>query len=210
MHFKPLLALGLALAGPLLLAQTPPAREPAAPAPTADPTYRLNLGDRIQVTVFGESDLSAQQVIDRDGQARLPLVGEVPLAGHTIREAEALIESTYRKEEILKSPQVTLAMAAYAPREVTLLGAVRAPGTFQFPPDTVSLDIRDVIARQGGFTPVAKGDAVAVTRRQPNGKEVTTVVNVDHMMFGRSRKRENDEIFLIYPGDRIFVPERLF
>jgi polysaccharide export outer membrane protein len=93
---------------------------------------------------------------------------------------------------------------------VTLLGAVRAPGTFQFPPDTVSLDIRDVIARQGGFTPVAKGDAVAVTRRQDGGKDLTTVVNVDRMMFGRSRKRENEEIFLIYPGDRIFVPERLF
>src|SRR5207253_5076708 len=55
-------------------------------------------------------------------------------------------------------------------------------GTFQFPTDTTSMDIRDVIARQGGFSPVAKGDAVAVTRKQPNGRETTTIVNVDRMM----------------------------
>jgi len=221
MRFNPLLVLGLALAGPLL-AESETARDAGTPSggsanaaatsgalPT-DPTYRLNLGDRIGVTLFGEGDLSAQQMIDRNGLVRLPLIGEVSVAGRTVREAEKLIEATYRKEEILKAPQATLTMVAYAPREVTLLGAVRSPGTFQFPPDTVSLDIRDVIARQGGFTPVAKGDSVAVTRRQPNGKEETVVINVDRMMFGRSRKKENDETYMIYPGDRIYVPERLF
>lgn len=218
MRFNQLLVLGLALAGPLLLAQTENSRDagtspnvtPAAGAPSTDPTYRLNLGDRVAVSLFGEGDLSAQQMIDRNGLVRLPLIGEVSVAGRSVREAEKLIESTYKKEEILKAPQATLTMVAYAPREVTLLGAVRAPGTFQFPPDTVSLDIRDVIARQGGFTPVAKGDSVAVTRRQPSGKEETVVINVDRMMFGRSRKKENDEAYMIYPGDRIYVPERLF
>jgi polysaccharide export outer membrane protein len=207
MHFNKLLVLGLALAGPLMLAQT--ARSENS-APAVDPTYRLNLGDHVAVSLFGEADLNAQQMIDRNGLVRLPLIGEVLLAGRTVREAESLIETTYQKEEILKAPQATLTMVAYAPREVTLLGAVRAPGTFQFPPDTVSLDIRDVISRQGGFTPVAKGDSVAVTRRQANGKEETTVVNVDRMMYGRSRKRENVEVFLVYPGDRIYIPERLF
>jgi polysaccharide export outer membrane protein len=213
MRFNKLLVLGLALAGSLLRAENTAAADAgstAAAVPVTDPSYRLNLGDRVGVSLFGEGDLSAQQMIDRNGLVRLPLIGEVSVAGRTVREAEALIETTYRKNEILKAPQATLTMVAYAPREVTLLGAVRAPGTFQFPPDTVSLDIRDVIARQGGFTPVAKGDSVAVTRRQPNGKEETVVVNVDRMMFGRSRKKENDEVFVIYPGDRIYVPERLF
>ena len=203
MHSKTLLLLGLALVRPLLMAQSEPVT-----AITVDPTYRLNQGDRLAVAVFGEGDLSAQQMIDRNGLIRLPLIGDLNVAGRTVREAEALIETTYRKEEILKSPQVTLTMVTYSPREITLLGAVRTPGSFQFPPDVTSLDIRDVIARQGGFTPVAKADAVAVTRRQAGGKEVTTVINVE--MSGRSRKKENEDAFLIYPGDRIFVPERLF
>jgi polysaccharide biosynthesis/export protein len=209
MHFNKLLVLALALTGSLLVAEVDPTREAIAASAT-DPTYRLNMGDRLAVMVFGEPDLGAQQMIDRNGFVRLPLVGEIQVAGRTVREAEALIEATYRKEEMLKNPQATLTMVAYAPREVSLLGAVRSPGTFQFPPDVVSMDVRDVISRQGGFSPVAKGDAVAVTRRQPGGKEVTTVINVDRMMYGRSRKQDNEEVFLIYPGDRIFVPERLF
>lgn len=215
MHFKKLLLALLASVGTLLIGQSveTPGDTPApgtATTPVTDPAYRLSLGDRISVTIFGEGDLGAQQMIDRNGLVRLPLVGEVSVAGRSVREAEKLIEDSYRNQEMLKSPQVTLNLVGYAPREVTLLGAVRAPGTFQFPPNALSLDIRDVIARQGGFSPVAKGDAVAVTRRQPNGQEVTTVVDVDRMMFSRSRKKENSEVFLIYPGDRIFVPERLF
>jgi protein involved in polysaccharide export with SLBB domain len=208
MRSKIILLLGLAFARTLLVA----APTPDAPAGSAstDPTYRLSSGDRLSVAIFGEPDLTAQQMIDRNGRVRLPLIGDVPVVGCTVREAESLIESTYRKEEMLKSPQVTVSMIAYAPREVTLLGAVRAPGAFQFPPDVVSLDIRDAIARQGGFTPVAKGDAVAVTRRQEGGRETTIIVNVDRMMYGRSRKKDNVDTFLIYPGDRIFVPERLF
>ena len=36
----------------------------------------------------------------------------------------------------------------------------------------------------------------------------TTVVNVARMMSNRART--NDERFLVLPGDRLFVPERLF
>lgn len=192
------------------------AAEPPAPGdgpgfpPATDPAYRLALGDRIIVSIFGEPELNIQQMIDRDGQVRLPLIGIVTIGGRTVREAETLIEGTYQSKELLRDPQATLSLSNYAPREVTLLGAVRSPGTFQFPTDIQSIDIRDVIARQGGFTPAAKGDAVAVTRRQPDGSEITTVINVERMMSGRARSRDSEEVFLVFPGDRIFVPERLF
>ena len=209
-RLRPLYCLLLAVAFPLGAQEAAPPDPgfPPAGATLADPGYRLKAGDRIIVNIFGEPDLTAQQMIDRDGEVRLPLIGAVTLGGRTVREAERHIETAYRAQEMLKTPQVTLAMGAYAPREVTLLGAVRSPGTFQFPADATSLDIRDVIARQGGFTPVAKGDAVAVTRRKADGRETTTVVDVARLMFGRNRR--NEPTFFIRPGDRIFVPERLF
>lgn len=207
MSYRTLLSLGWLAVTTLLPAQTAP---DTAAEYIPNPSYRLNFGDRLNVAVFGEPELTVQQLIDHSGRIRLPLIGDVTVAGQTVREAESLIEKTYRQEEILKAPQVTLAMAAYAPREVMVLGAVRSPGAFQFPPDVVSLDIRDVLARQGGFTPVAKGDSVAVTRRQSNGQEITTSVNVERMMFGRTKKNSSGPTVLIHPGDRIYVPERLF
>jgi len=196
----------------MLTARAAFAADPAAepPAPATDPSYRLAVGDRITVSIFGEAELTTQQIVDRDGQVRLPMIGALAVGGHTIREMEHMIELQYRGQEFLRDPQATVSVSTYAPREVSVLGAVRSPGTFQFPTDSQSLDIRDVIARQGGFTPVAKGDSVAVTRRQADNREITTIVDVDRMMYGRSRNRENVTVFLIYPGDRIFIPERLF
>lgn len=195
-----LLLLGLLL--------TSRAQDGAAPSPATDPAYRLNRGDRVAVAIFGESDLGAAQVIDWDGRVRLPLIGTVTLAGQTVREAEAQIERAYREQEFLKRPQVTLSLQAYAPREVTVLGAVRSPGTFQFPPDANNLDLRDLIARLGGLTPVAKGTDVSVTRRQPDGTETSFVVDIERAMSGRGKTYSTP--VLIYPEDRIFIPERLF
>ena len=89
-------------------------------------------------------------------------------------------------------------------------GAVRSPGNFQFPKETTSLDIADLITRLGGFTPTAKSDAVSVIRRKPDGKEEVTTVDVERMISGRRRGDSSRRDFAVYPGDRIWVPERLF
>lgn len=203
--FKLLFLIALLLAP---AAQSAQPEAPATPPIATDPTYRISLGDSVVVTVFGEPELGATQMVDREGNVRLPLIGTLTLAGRSVREAESFIEETYRQQELIKLPQVTVSLGAYARREVAVIGAVRTPGTLVFPPDAVSLDIRDVIARQGGFMPVAKGDAVAVTRRQADGTETTTVLDVERMMSGRAKPDAGS--FLIYSGDRIFVPERLF
>jgi polysaccharide biosynthesis/export protein len=209
---------------PVILSAAPPT--PSAPANTnqnpattplatnnpvgisVDPDYRLAIGDQLLIAIFGENDLNINPIIDRSGKVRLPLVGELSLSGLAVREAEKLIETTYIKEEYLRAPQVSLRLSAYAVREYTILGAVRTPGTIQFPTDSTSIDIRDVISRQGGFLPTAKGNAVKISRRKPDGSETDEIIDVEKMMFGRNR----DQItaYLIYPGDRIFVPDRLF
>ena len=190
---------------------TPPG--PPAPLPSAgetDPSYRLTIGDSIGVNVYGESEMSASQRLDSNGKLRLPLVGEIKLGGLSVREAEDTLEKLYRERELLKNPLVTLVVSNYALREVSVLGAVRSPGNFQFPKETTSLDIADLITRLGGFTPTAKSDAVSVIRRKPDGKEEVTTVDVEQMISGRRRGDSSRRDFAVFPGDRIWVPERLF
>ena len=91
-----------------------------------------------------------------------------------------------------------------------MLGAVRSPGNFQFPKEPTSLDIADLITRLGGFSPTAKSDAVSVIRRKPDGTEEVTTVDVERMISGRRRGDSSRREFAVYPGDRIWVPERLF
>jgi polysaccharide export outer membrane protein len=200
-------------------AQTPlPNNNSGAPAPPApptstaetDPSYRLTPGDSISVNVYAEPEMSAAQRMDVNGVVRLPLIGEIKLGGKSVREAEKTLENLYRQRELLKAPLVSIVVSNYALREVSVLGAVRSPGNFQFPKEVTSLDIADLITRLGGFTETAKGDAVSVIRRRPDGQEEVTTVDVERMISGRRRGDSSRREFQVYPGDRIWVPQRLF
>ncbi len=53
--------------------------------------YRVGVGDRLKVIVFGEADLSGEFNVDARGFLTLPLVQGVPAAGLTTREVERAI-----------------------------------------------------------------------------------------------------------------------
>ncbi|MBC8011573.1 MAG: polysaccharide biosynthesis/export family protein [Burkholderiales bacterium] len=188
------------------------ATSPAAPAASAvtDPSYRLSSGDTIAITIFDEPELASTQTIARTGEIRIPLIGEITLTGKSVREAEHALEAAYRDGEYLKSPVATLTVTSYFPREVAVLGAVRSPGTVLFPRDVTSLDIVEVITRVGGFIPISKSDAVTITRRDADGKETVTTVDLENTISGRRKAGRESADIVIYPGDRIWVPERLF
>src|SRR5690349_16341552 len=42
-----------------------------------DKTYQLGAGDKVRLSVFGESDLGGEFEIDGSGDVRLPLIGQV-------------------------------------------------------------------------------------------------------------------------------------
>ncbi len=127
-----------------------------------------------------------------------------------MRDAERFIETTFVKRQFLKTPVVNIVVTNYFPREVSVLGAVRSPGTVTFPRDVTSLDVVDVIARVGGFLPVSKSDAVTITHRAADGKETVKTVDLESTITGRRHAGRDRADLAIYPGDRIWVPERLF
>ncbi|HQF39854.1 MAG TPA: polysaccharide biosynthesis/export family protein [Opitutaceae bacterium] len=189
------------------------AGEPVAADPAGaktDPAYKFIVGDLVAISVFGESELSIAQKIDTQGRLRLALVGDIELAGRSVREAERLIEQLYVEQRILRKPMVNISVQAYAVRDIAILGAVRAPGKMAFPPEKSALDITDVVTRAGGFLPTAKSDSVKITRTDAQGRETTIELDVESMLTRRGVGTGTAKTYLIYPGDRIWVPERLF
>lgn len=186
-------------------------RSEAQPSAMAtDPSYRLSAGDTILFNVYNQ-ELTTTQTIGRGGDVRLPLIqDEIILSGKTVREAERFLENLYRDKKLLKKPVVSVKVANYFPRSVSVLGAVNTPGTLNFPPDTVSIDIVEAITRSGGFRTVAKSEAVTVTRRGADGKETSQTLDLRNIMSGRRRAGVSRIDYPIYPGDRIWVPESLF
>ncbi len=190
--------------------------EPAPPSeatrklPAPDPSYLLSPGDTVAITVYNEPDLSVTQTLGRSGDIRVYLIGEIILAGRSTRDAEHFLESTYKERNFLVDPVVTVTVTAYFPREVTVLGAVKRPGTVVFPRDSTTLDIIDVISQVGGFLPISQENAVRITRRVADGKETVITVDLDKVISGRRQPGRSRADVSIIPGDRIWVPERLF
>lgn len=150
-------------------------------------TYRLGVGDKLKVTVFGEENLSGQFEVNALGQVSMPLIGEVPAANQPIVEFRDTIARRLANG-YLKNPRVTVDVLNYRP--IYVHGEVKSGGEFPF---KSGLRLRDAVALAGGYTYRANQTYVAVFRE---GQGEMTI--------------PMDGTFSVLPGDNIRVPERFF
>jgi polysaccharide export outer membrane protein len=170
---------------------------------TAD--YRIAPRDQLQFQLFEEADSVLLQRVSSAGEISVPLLGAVKVAGRTLRETEALLEQRYRAGGFYIKPQVILSFQSYAPRSVSVLGQVNNPNQIDFSIERGTIGIVSAITRAGGFTRVARPEAVRVMRTV-NGKETSFTVNVASYLDDKSNNQE----FRLMPDDIVFVPERVF
>lgn len=184
------------------------------PSILRDPTgYKLRSGDRIGVAVLGEPDCNIEATINNDNRVRLAYIGELPLANMNTKQAETYIAQEYRRRLIFRDPKVTVTISKHVERFVFLSGSVNKQGAYAFPPEAEAMNLVQVIARAGGFTDIANKTKVKVTRTfyDESGKiknSMTYEINVEALSSGSAANGEYTT-FMIYPGDQIFVKERL-
>lgn len=192
-------------------------RSDAAPAPAAVPAersfgadapiptlmagegdYVLAPGDTLDLMVYKEPDLNMRSKIARDGRVQLPLLGEVQVAGKTVREAQDYIKGLLNSDYLV-DPQVYLNIASYTQRKITLIGQVVRPGSYELQGNE-SLGILEAIGMAGGFTRIADSKNVTI-KRIVGGKPDTIKVNTKKLEDPRGGS------FQVLPGDIITVGE---
>ncbi len=178
----------------------------SALAATPAELYRLVPQDLVQMSIFGEDDMTADRRVDAHGSLHLPLLGAVKVAGLTLPDAETAVREAYVTAEIFIAPQVSLTVLEYAAKEISVLGQVASPGKQTLPNERGRISIVEAISSAGGFTRIAKADAVRVTRGKADGGEEVFTVNVENLINGRV----GETSFYVQPGDIVFVPERVF
>jgi polysaccharide export outer membrane protein len=157
---------------------------------------KIQPGFLLNLQVFDEPDMSGQFRVDPNGNAVLPLVGAVHVAGDTLFEAQDKIQQSLKTSGMLKNPQVTLDIAEYASTMVTVLGEVNSPGRLQMlAPHT----LLDVIAFAGGETQLAGG--VVNVRHEQDGKTQTITYE-----YGRNSNGDAIVDVMVHDGDTVIVP----
>lgn len=158
----------------------------------------LGPGDVIEIRVFQEKELSGEFQVSADGTIDYPLLGTLKVGDATPSQvAERVREGL--ANGYLRDPFVTVTVKELVSKRVYVLGQVSKPGTF---PYEDGMTIIHVITLAGGFTKIARPNAVVVTRVE-NGEETRTVVPVNEISEGRARN------FFLRPGDIVFVPESI-
>ena len=128
-------------------------------------------GDSISLLVFGEPDLSKENVrVPENGNVSLPLIGVVSVAGKTTRQIEDNIQ-TILSSGYVKNPRLSVSIFSYRP--IFIRGAVQDTGAF---PYTQGLSVAKALALAGGALNSAKPEGIRILR---DGKEVQSGLRLD-------------------------------
>jgi polysaccharide export outer membrane protein len=201
-HFFFSAALALSLAGPAR-GQGPP-----SPAPTespAAPEYKVGPGDVLEVTVFGNDDLSRNSTVQTSGVIALPLLGEVEVGGLTLAEVQRKL-TTLLARDYLVNPQVEVKVKEYQSQFVSVVGEVNNPGR---KPLRGRTRLIDVLVEAGGFTPRASGE-IQIARRDGSFEGGSRILR---MRLGSSSPSPQDQVnleVLLKNGDLITASAKYY
>ena len=133
--------------------------------------YLLGVGDKINITVYGEKDLTTEVKIARSGLISFPFLDDIQVIGLTTKQIEAKIHAGLLGDYLI-NPQVSISMVEYRP--FFIHGQVVRPGGFPYQEE---LRLDKAIALAGGLTNRASKVNWIITRTV-QGKTVTIKANI--------------------------------
>jgi protein involved in polysaccharide export with SLBB domain len=153
----------------------------------SESTYLLGTGDKVNIKVFRENNLSGDYQIDDNGTISFPLIGVVDTRNVTARGLEQRLKEKL-SSGFLKDPVVTVQVLSYRP--FYILGEVKNPGSY---PYVTGITIENAVALAGGYSYRGRKDVAIVTHASDNSADQTVPVGTK-----------------VLPGDVITIKERYF
>ena len=158
--------------------------------------YKLNQGDVLQISVWGEESLQKEVRVLPDGSITFPLAGRVEVANATTPEIEKRI--TEKLKTYLPDPQVTVTISNTEGNRAYIIGKVLRPGAILI---TGPMTVMQAISLAGGLDRFADKDSIKVLRGSA-GAQTVLLVNYDKLIKGQDL---NSNVQL-NTGDTILVP----
>jgi polysaccharide export outer membrane protein len=194
----------------LLLTLCAPMVQPqgrATPNPEAAanlPAQKIGPRDLIMVQVYGSPELSRSVRVGADGMLRLPMLKQrIKGEGMMPNDLEVMVAAALDEEGLVVDPLVTITVAEYSSRPISVAGAVKEPLTFQA---SAPVTLLEAITRAGGLTPVA-GSEILVSKTQtgPGGQPTSLMqrVSVKALIEGTDPEAN----LRLSGGEEVRVPE---
>ncbi|HVT50622.1 MAG TPA: polysaccharide biosynthesis/export family protein [Dongiaceae bacterium] len=173
------------------------------PAAAQDGAYRINGGDTLHISVYGEQALDRDVAVEPDGGIAFPLVGNMNAQGLSLQELQHKIADALRSGNMLPNvtdAEVTVSLVKSSGNSFSVIGQVKQPGTFVT--DT-KVDVMQALSLAGGLTPFASKSRIIVLRRDQGGKQ--TKIPFDYSAVEDGNKLDSNVV--LQGGDVVVVPE---
>lgn len=182
-------------------------------AAAAQAGYRLQPGDKLDVTVWQEPKLNRQLTIAPDGGISFPLAGHLLAGGKTVEVIEQQLADKL-KLQYPSGVDVSIALAAIKERPIRpdrpvekapdplffVTGEVAKPGPYSF---NRSTSVLQAIASAGGLGPFAAGKRIQIRRKVGNEEHL---YDFDYDSFVAGIDTSGN--IRLHHGDVIIVPEK--
>jgi len=175
----------------------------ASAAKADDEGYRINGGDLLHISVYGEQNLNQDVPVQPDGGIAFPLVGNMNARGMTLKELQGKVARNLRESQYfpnLTDNEVTVSMVKATGNSVSVVGQVKQPGTFAY--DT-QLDVMQALSLAGGLTPFASKSKIKILRRDQAGTQTAILFDYSDVEDGEHL----DKNILLRGGDVVVVPQ---
>jgi polysaccharide export outer membrane protein len=172
---------------------TPPVRTASA---ANQPEYRIGAGDKLQINVYKEADLTQALQVRPDGRITMPLVGDFAAAGQTPMQLQRKLSDSLR--EYVTNPVVTVMVVEVADRVAYVMGEVNTPGAV---PLKGPMTVVQALAVAGGFKDFANKGGIKVLRKTPGSDRVETIP-----FNYKDALRSDAPAFYLVEGDTVVVP----
>src|SRR5215471_10710410 len=156
----------LILSSLCLLAQAP-ARVSSDAGGANLPIQKVGANDLISVSVYDAPEVTRTVRVSADGFIRLPMLKQrIKAEGLMPTDLENRIATALKNEELIVDPFVTVTVAEYTSRPISVMGAVRKPITFQA---VGQVTLLDALARAEGLAQSA-GPEILMSRPSGTGE----------------------------------------
>jgi polysaccharide biosynthesis/export protein len=192
----------LLLFAPLVLPQE---RGVSVPEATVNlPAQKIGPRDLVAIQVYDSPELTRTVRIGADGMIRLPMLKQhIKAEGLMPSDLESALAKALEEEGILIEPVVTITIAEYSSRPISVAGAVKTPLTFQA---SAPVTLLEAVTRAGGLTPEA-GSEILISKSQPgpDGEPTSLIQRVPVKALIDSGDPESN--LKLTGGEEIRVPE---
>lgn len=172
-------------------------------APQISTDYLIGPGDKLEIFVWRNPDLSSNVIVRPDGRISSPLIDDMDVSGLQATEIAREIEVQLGK--YIRTPKVTVIVSAFnstVDQQIRVIGNATNPKKL---PYRAGMTLLDVMIEVDGLSEFADGDEAKLIRKA-DGKQRQYTIELDSLI----RRGDISKNRVVLPGDTIIIPESWF